>query len=237
MENYHPQKAIVLLSGGLDSATTLALAERDSDSALALIFEYGQKHSIETKAACAIAESWHVPRRLVGIDLRQFGGSALTVANIAIPKSGAGNSAGDSVIPATYVPARNTIFLSYALALAEVEQADAIYIGVNALDYSGYPDCRPEFVRAFQSLANLATKRAVEGQPVKILTPLIDMSKAEIITLGEKMGVDYSLTISCYDPGETGAACGECDSCNLRRKGFSEAGISDPTHYAGTANK
>lgn len=237
MENYHPQKAIVLLSGGLDSATILALAERDSDSALALIFDYGQKHSIETKAACAIAESWHVPRRLVGIDLRQFGGSALTVDDIAVPRGASGKIAGESEIPATYVPARNTIFLSYALALAEVEQADAIYIGVNALDYSGYPDCRPEFVRAFQTLANLATKRAVEGHPVKILTPLIDMSKSEIIMLGEKMGVDYSLTISCYDPSETGAACGECDSCNLRRKGFSEAGISDPTHYAGTAKK
>lgn len=237
IEKKHPQKAIVLLSGGLDSATTLAIAERESDSVLALTFDYGQKHAIETQAACAIAELWNTPRRLVGIDLRQFGGSALTTDEIAVPKSGGGKITGGAKIPVTYVPARNTIFLSYALALAEVEQADAIYIGVNALDYSGYPDCRPEFVRAFQSLANLATRRAVEGSPVKILTPLIDMTKAEIITLGAKMGVDYSLTVSCYDPDESGAACGTCDSCHLRRKGFTEAGISDPTRYIGATNK
>ncbi|MFQ5606912.1 MAG: 7-cyano-7-deazaguanine synthase QueC [Candidatus Zixiibacteriota bacterium] len=246
MDTYHPHKAIVLLSGGLDSATALALAVRNSDSALALIFHYGQRHALETQAACTLAEAHGVARRIIGIDLRQFGGSALTSSEIEVPKGSTGASAGSTAtgagsgsasegaeleIPITYVPARNTIFLSYALALAETEQADAIYIGVNSLDYSGYPDCRPEFVRAFQLLANLATKRAVEGAPVKILTPLIEMTKAEIITLGAKLGVDYSLTISCYDPDPTGAACGECDSCRLRKKGFREAGVSDPTRY------
>ena len=218
---------IVLLSGGLDSATALAIARRDCELVTALSFDYGQRHRCELAAAEEIARRAGVSRRVVSLDLRQFGGSALTEDGIAVPKEA--SAAGE--IPATYVPARNTIFLSYALALAEVSAADAIYLGVNALDYSGYPDCRPEFVERFQSLTDVATKRTVEGERIEILAPLIELTKAEIIKLGTELRVDYSLTISCYDPDEGGRACGECDSCRLRRKGFTDAGISDPTRY------
>ena len=220
------QKAIVLLSGGLDSATCLAIALAKGLRVVALSFDYGQRHHVELDASRRVAEIAHVPRRVIEIDLRQFGHSALT-SNIAVPKRGVDVT----TIPVTYVPARNTIFLSYALAMAEVEDASSIYIGVNALDYSGYPDCRPEFISAFQRVADVATKRTIEGQSVKIEAPLQYLSKAEIIARGVSLGVDYSVTISCYDPDASGAACGACDSCQLRRSGFASAGVSDPTRY------
>ncbi|MCH9031492.1 MAG: 7-cyano-7-deazaguanine synthase QueC [candidate division Zixibacteria bacterium] len=220
------QKAIVLLSGGLDSATALALAISKGFDIVALTFDYGQRHKCEISSAREIASKYNINHRILKLDLAQFGHSALTT-NIAIPK---GKFRADQ-IPVTYVPARNTIFLSYALALAEVESADFIYIGVNALDYSGYPDCRPEYIEKFQEMANLATKRAVDGKPVIIEAPLINMTKAEVIRAGMNLKVDYSKTISCYDPDSGGAACGECDSCHLRREGFKEAGVADPTRY------
>lgn len=228
------KNAVVLLSGGLDSTTVLAIAERDGFAINALSFSYGQRHSAEVEAARRIARAAGVARHEVAlIDLRAFGGSALT-AEIAVPKMRdleAGNA--DDEIPVTYVPARNTIFLSYALGFAEVTGSSDIYIGVNALDYSGYPDCRPEYIAAFETMANLATKSAVqEGLKVKIRAPLIDLTKADIVRLGTSLGVDYSLTTSCYDPDETGAACGECDACQLRLRGFAEAGLSDPIRYA-----
>lgn len=233
--DYKHKHAIVLLSGGLDSATILAIANTECESITALAFSYGQRHTIEVGASEQIANRAGVDWEVVNIDLRQFGGSALTSSSIKVPKSSDEHlrkSEDDQPeIPVTYVPARNTIFLSYALALAEVRGADAIYIGVNALDYSGYPDCRPEFIERFQALANIATKDAVEGNPVVIETPIIEMSKAEIIKCGIGLAVDYSLTISCYDPDHSGGACGECDSCTLRRKGFVEAGVADPTQY------
>ena len=222
------KRAVVLLSGGLDSATVLAIARGLGYELYALSFSYGQRHVWELEAAARIAASIGVARhRVAQIDLRIFGGSALT-DEIDVPK---GRSTEDMAhgIPITYVPARNTIFLSFALAWAEVLESSDIFIGVNALDYSGYPDCRPEFIASFETMANLATKAGVEGrQALKIHTPLIAFSKAEIVRTGIELGVDYGLTSSCYDPSETGVPCGECDSCVLRRKGFRENGIVDP---------
>jgi 7-cyano-7-deazaguanine synthase len=214
----------------LDSATTLAIAKSEGFTPFALSFRYGQRHAVEIESARRIASAANAARHvIVDIDLRVFGGSALT-DDIAVPKgrSSAEMSAG---IPITYVPARNTIFLSYALAFAEITGAADIFIGVNAVDYSGYPDCRPEFIAAFERVATLATKAAVEGQTLKIHAPLIHMSKAEIIRTGTSLGVDYGLTISCYDPDAQGRACGDCDSCQLRRAGFAAAQIDDPTRY------
>ena len=224
-------KAVVLLSGGLDSATVLAIARRDGYECYALSFDYGQRHAFELQAARRVAASIGAARhRIATIDLRAFGGSALT-AGIEVPKS-RDPSEMTVGIPITYVPARNTIFLSFALAWAEVLGASDIFIGVNALDYSGYPDCRPEFIAAFETLANLATKAGVEGrQSFKIHTPLIALTKAQIVRAGLGLGVDYALTSSCYDPAPSGAPCGQCDSCLLRRKGFREAGLDDPLPY------
>jgi 7-cyano-7-deazaguanine synthase len=227
--------AVVLLSGGLDSTTVLAIAESEGFAIHALSFRYGQRHSAEVDAARRIAERAGVrEHHIVDIDLAHFGGSALT-ANIPVPKDrDLGPSApGAKEIPVTYVPARNTIFLSHALALAEVIDASSIFIGVNALDYSGYPDCRPEYIQAFEKMANRATRAGVEGKTrLLIRTPLISLSKAAIITLGTSLGVDYSATTSCYDPAPGGEACGRCDACQLRLKGFSEAGFEDPIPYA-----
>ena len=224
-------KAVVLLSGGIDSATTLAIAENAGFDIYALSFRYGQRHAVELEAALRIAKRYNVARHLiVDIDLRKIGGSALT-ADIKVPKNRDAEEMKKD-IPATYVPARNTIFLSYALAWAEVLGAADIFIGVNVLDYSGYPDCRPEYITAYEKMANLATRACVEGkQKLKIHTPLIRMSKSQIIKKGIELGVDYSLTHSCYDPSVSGDACGECDSCLLRLKGFMEAGFKDPVRY------
>ena len=228
--------AVILLSGGLDSATTLAIANSAGFACHALSFRYGQRHVIELAAAERVAASLGVhSHRTVEIDLRQFGGSALT-SDIAVPKQESVTQIGTG-IPVTYVPARNTIFLSFALAFAEVLSARDIFLGVNALDYSGYPDCRPEFIAAFERLANLATKAAVEGrQTLTIHAPLIHLTKAQMIRRGQELGVDYALTTSCYDPSPSGRACGHCDSCLLRLKGFAENGIPDPIEYqtAGT---
>jgi 7-cyano-7-deazaguanine synthase len=225
-------KAVVLLSGGLDSATCLAIARDRGFETLALSFRYGQRHQHELAAAARVAKALEASRHMIAdIDLRVFGGSALT-ADIAVPKDRAEEDMSTG-IPITYVPARNTIFLSFALALAEVEEAQDIYIGVNAVDYSGYPDCRPEFIAAFQKMANLATKAAVaEGRTLTIHTPLISLSKAEIIKTGLNLDVDYGLTTSCYDPTPEGLACGHCDACTLRLKGFAEVGLEDPASYA-----
>jgi 7-cyano-7-deazaguanine synthase len=226
------RSAIVLLSGGLDSATCLALARSQGFRTLALSFRYGQRHAAELAAAARVAAALGADRhQTVDIDLRAFGGSALT-ADIDVPKDRDAMAIA-SGIPITYVPARNTIFLSFALALAEVEQAFDIFIGVNALDYSGYPDCRPDYIKAFAAMANLATRAGVEGtRPLTLHTPLMQMSKAEIIRTGQRLGIDFGLTLSCYDPDPTGAACGHCDACQLRRKGFAEAGVDDRTRYA-----
>jgi 7-cyano-7-deazaguanine synthase len=225
------KKAVVLSSGGIDSTTVMAIARDKGYELYSLSFFYGQRHAFELKAAEKVAELFNVRRHLIiNIDLGRVGGSALT-DNIDVPKSRDEKLMASS-IPVTYVPARNTIFLSYALAWAEVLECSHIFIGVNAVDYSGYPDCRPEYIHAFEKMANLATKAAVEGKvTVKIETPLIHLRKAEIITLGVGLGVDYSITHSCYDPSPEGLACGYCDSCLLRKKGFSEAGIKDPTIY------
>ncbi len=225
------EKAVVLLSGGLDSATVLAIARSQGYELYALSFSYGQRHVWELEAAAKVAAAIGAAEHKVAqIDLRIFGGSALT-DDIAVPKGRAMEEMGHG-IPITYVPARNTIFLSFALAWAEVLGSSDIFIGVNALDYSGYPDCRPEYIEAFKAMANLATKAGVEGhQKLKIHTPLIAMSKAEIIARGIELGVDYGLTSSCYDPSGTGEPCGECDSCLLRRKGFRENGREDPLRY------
>jgi len=222
-------KAVCLLSGGLDSATCLALARRNGYETYALSFDYGQRHRVELVAAARVAESLGAAaHRVIELDLRVFGNSALT-DDIDVPK-GRTEETMAADIPVTYVPARNTIFLSLALAWAEVLEAQDIFIGVNALDYSGYPDCRPEFIAAFESMANLATKTGVEGRTkVKIHTPLISLTKAGIVKLGKELGVNFSLTHSCYDPDEHGRPCGLCDSCLLRRKGFAEAGMVDPT--------
>ena len=223
------KKAVILLSGGLDSATTLAIAKAEGYDCHALSFNYGQRHVFELEAAQTIAKSMYVAKHLIiDVDMRGIGGSALT-DQLDVPKNRQEDEMTD--IPVTYVPARNTIFLSFALGWAEVLGALDIFIGVNALDYSGYPDCRPEFIDAYETLANLATKVGVEGSRFHIHAPLIHMTKAEIIRKGHALGVDYSLTHSCYDPDEKGLACGSCDSCILRRKGFQEAGIPDPTQY------
>ena len=222
--------AVVLLSGGLDSAVTLALAQAQGFDAHALSFDYGQRHRIELESAQRVAAAMKVrDHRVARIDLRVFGGSALT-ANIAVPQRRSLDEMAEG-IPITYVPARNTIFLSYALGWAEVLQAGNIFIGVNAVDYSGYPDCRPEFLRAFEHLAAVATKAGVAGNPLKIHAPLLALAKADIIRRGVELGVDFSLTHSCYDPGVDGTACGGCDSCQLRRAGFRDAGLPDPIKY------
>jgi 7-cyano-7-deazaguanine synthase len=225
------QKAVVLLSGGLDSTTTLAIASNEGYEIYALTFRYGQRHEFEIEAARRVSFHFNVSQHIVAeIDLRSFGGSALT-SNIEVPK-GRGLDEMAHRIPITYVPARNTIFLSFALAWAEVLDTSDIFIGVNSIDYSGYPDCRPEYIEAYQKMANLATKAGVEGrQQLKIHTPLIRLSKVEIIKRGLQIGVDYGLTSTCYDPSPDGAACGECDACLLRLKGFAEVGVKDPVRY------
>ncbi len=219
------KKCIVLLSGGLDSTTVLKIAQENFD-VIPVIFDYGQRHKFEISAAKKIAMQNGLKARLIEIDLKQFGNSALT-ANIDVPK----NQEIGNEIPVTYVPVRNTIFLSYALALSEVEKVYDIFIGVNALDYSGYPDCRPEFIDSFEKMANLATKFTQDESKIKIHTPLIDLSKSEIISKGVELGVDYSTTHSCYDPDKDGKACKECDACVLRSRGFKNANITDPTIY------
>lgn len=219
--------AVVLLSGGLDSATCLALAREQGFEITALSFDYGQRHNAELAASQRVAAALGVrDHRVMRLDLGLIGGSALTDKDIAVPEQASEG------IPVTYVPARNTVFLAFALGLAEVTQSQDIFIGVNAVDYSGYPDCRPEFIDAFTTLANLATKVGVEGERMRIQTPLIALSKAEIIHTGLRLGLDYSLTVSCYQADTEGRACGRCDSCRLRRLGFEEAGVADPTRYS-----
>lgn len=223
-------KAVVLLSGGLDSTTVLAYAKDAGYDVHAMSFRYGQRHVVELEAARRVAKYFGVTNHVVcDIDLSVFGGSALT-ADIDVPKHTSADDVAED-IPITYVPARNTVFLSFALAYAEVIGANDIFIGVSALDYSGYPDCRPEYIEAYQAMANLATRAGVEGNHVKIHTPLIDKTKGETVTLGLSLGVDYGLTSSCYDPDDQGRSCGQCDSCLLRLKGFDEAGSSDPITY------
>ena len=230
MTDINGRTAVVLLSGGLDSATCLAIARDQGFVAHTICFRYGQRHQYEIERSKVVARALKAEsHRVVDINLAQFGGSALTDEAISVPKNDSVDEIGTS-IPVTYVPARNTVFLSLALALAETISANDIFIGVNALDYSGYPDCRPEFVRAFEAMANLATKSGVEGQsPIRIHTPLIDLTKAQIIAKGLSLGVDYSLTLSCYDPGNDGVPCEHCDACLLRNKGFAENGMSDPS--------
>ena len=220
--------AVVLLSGGLDSATTLAIARSEGYACYCLSVDYGQRHRAELDAASHVARSLGaVEHRITALDLTAFGGSALTDTSIAVPTEGV-----QSGIPITYVPARNTIFLALALAYAEVRGAADLFFGANAVDYSGYPDCRPEYMRAFEAVANLATKAAMDGRKLTLHTPIIHSSKAEIIRRGGELGVDYSLTVSCYQATAEGLACGRCDSCRLRRAGFEAAGVRDPTHYA-----
>ena len=222
------KKAIVLLSGGLDSTTCLALAQSQGYTCVALSFNYGQRHAAELLQAQAIAAQFGVKRHeVVDLSIGQFGGSALTDEAIAVP-----DYTGSESIPVTYVPARNTVFLSIALGLAEVVEAEAIFIGISSVDYSGYPDCRPEYIAAFQAMADLATKAGLEGRGVRIETPLSSLSKQQTIELGLSLGVDYALTVSCYSANEKGEACGLCDSCVLRKKGFAAAGVPDPTIYA-----
>jgi 7-cyano-7-deazaguanine synthase len=226
------KRAVVLLSGGIDSSTTAAIAIREGYSVYALTFDYGQRHRFELESAKRIAKALGVANhKTIALDLRQIGGSALT-DHIKVPKSRDLEEMGKS-IPVTYVPARNMILLSVAVGWAEVVNADAIFIGANAVDYSGYPDCRPEFLEAFEIMANLGTRRGVEGSPIAVKAPLVKLRKAEIIRTGVELGVDYSLTTSCYDALPDGAACGSCDSCLLRQKGFAEAGVPDPTVYVG----
>ena len=224
MSELKKPKAIVLLSGGLDSATVLAIASKDYEC-IALSFDYRQRHVSELEAAKAIASDYGVPHQVIRLDDGVLGGSALTDDTIEVPDHI------ESGIPVTYVPARNTVFLAHALAIAEMNASTDIFIGVNAVDYSGYPDCRPDFIEAFEKMANLATKAAVEGKQLHVHTPLIDMSKAEIIRAGIELGVDYSRTVSCYQADLKGKACGVCDSCRYRKKGFEEAGVEDVTHY------
>lgn len=220
------KKAVILLSGGLDSATCLAIAIEQGFTPVALSFDYGQRHLTELNAARKIAAAFNVQdHRVLRLDLGSIGGSALTDNSIAVPEEEAEG------IPVTYVPARNTVFLSFALGLAEVVNADDIFIGVNAVDYSGYPDCRPAFITAFETMANLATKAATEGHKLHIHTPLMHLSKAEIIQQGTALGVDYAMTVSCYQADQEGRACGVCDSCRLRHKGFLDAALADPTRY------
>jgi len=221
------KKAVVLLSGGLDSATVLALARRDGFECHALSVNYGQRHQAELAAAKRVADALGArEHRVIALDLQAFGGSALTDRSLDVPTDGASKG-----IPITYVPARNTIFLSLALAWAEVLGASAIFIGANAVDYSGYPDCRPEYLQAFEAMANLATRAAVEGNPLVINAPLVRMTKAQIILAGVEAGVDFRLTVSCYQADAAGSACGVCDACRIRRAGFAAAGIEDPTRY------
>jgi 7-cyano-7-deazaguanine synthase len=224
------KKAIVLLSGGLDSATTLAMAQHEGFECYAMTFRYGQRHHVEIHSACRVATAMKVKEhRIVDIDLAAIGGSALTDCAIEVPHD---RNDVNSDIPITYVPARNTIFLSYAMAWAEVLGVFDIFIGVNAMDYSGYPDCRPEFIEAFEKMGNLATAAAVQGKgKLQIHTPIIRLTKGQIIQAGTKLGLDYSLTHSCYDPDSEGRACGHCDSCRIRLKGFADAGLSDPVEY------
>ena len=231
-DSSHRRPAVVLLSGGLDSTTVLAVAKRDGFTAYAMTFRYGQRHSVEIEASRRVAAAQGVTQHVVvDIDLRQWGGSALT-SDVAVPKDRDVDHPSDE-IPITYVPARNTIFLSFALAWAEVLGADAIFIGVNALDYSGYPDCRPEYIEAFTTMANLATRAGVEGaHRLAIHAPLQHLSKAEIVALGHSLGVDYSMTTSCYDPAVDGTACGHCDACQLRLRGFAANNATDPIAYA-----
>ena len=218
-------RAVVLLSGGLDSATVLAIAKSQGFDCYTLSFDYGQRHATELAAALRVSDKMGAAEhKVVKIDLRSIGGSALT-ADIAVPEQHADG------IPVTYVPARNTVFLSIALGWAEVLEADAIFVGVNAVDYSGYPDCRPDYIKAFETMANLATKRGVEGHHLHVHAPLMQLSKAQIIRQGTQLGVDYSQTISCYQADAQGRACGRCDSCRFRRQGFTEAGLADPTPY------
>jgi 7-cyano-7-deazaguanine synthase len=220
------KRAVILLSGGLDSVTTLAIAKQQGFDCYTLSFDYGQRHDAELVAAKKLSiQMGAIEHKVINIDLRSIGGSALTDTTIDVPDH---HEAG---IPVTYVPARNTVFLSIALGWAEVLQAHAIFVGVNAVDYSGYPDCRPEYINAFEKLANLATKAGVEGQYLHIHTPLIDLTKSQIIQQGIALGVDYSQTISCYQADNEGRACGQCDSCRFRQQGFEQAGISDPTYY------
>jgi len=226
------RKAVVLLSGGLDSATVLALAVKQGYACHALSVDYGQRHRVELEAAVRVGRALRaVEHKTVRIDLTAFGGSALTDANIAVPTRGVQKDG----IPVTYVPARNTIMLSLALAWAEVLGAQDLFFGANAVDYSGYPDCRPEYMHAFERMANLATKAAVEGHRLTLHTPIIALSKAQIIQRGMKLGLDYGLTVSCYQADAQGRACGSCDSCRLRRAGFEAAGVADPTRYCTTA--
>ena len=220
------QRAVVLLSGGMDSATCLALAIRDGYACHALSFDYGQRHRAELTAAALLAQQLGaVDHRTLSIGLGAIGGSALTDQRLRVPTTP------DPGIPVTYVPARNTVFLAFALGFAEVLDADCIYIGVNAVDYSGYPDCRPEYLRAFQQLADLATRRGVEGRPIRLQAPLLELSKADIVRTGLALGVDFSATVSCYQATDAGEACGACDACRLRRAGFAAAGVADPTRY------
>jgi len=229
--NQTPRRAVVLLSGGMDSTTCLAWALAEGFACHTLAIDYGQRHRVELQAARQVAEALGVrDHREVRVDLRAIGGSALT-DSVEVPKDRAENAIGDA-IPVTYVPARNTVFLSLALGLAESIGAADLVAGMNALDYSGYPDCRPEFVRAFEALARVATKAGVEGTSFRLHTPLMELDKAGVVRLGHSLGVDFALTHSCYDPSPDGAACGRCDACQLRRKGFREAGIADPTRYA-----
>lgn len=227
MSEARGRPAVVLLSGGLDSATVLAISRTQGYAPVAISFDYGQRHRAELDAAARVAAAMQVvDHRVVRIDLGSFGGSALTDTRIAVPES---PSEG---IPVTYVPARNTVFLAYALGLAEVRGATDIFIGVNAVDYSGYPDCRPAFIAKFEELANLATRAGVEGGRFRVHAPLMEMSKADIVRQGTALGVDYALTVSCYQADAEGRACGLCDSCRLRAQGFAAAGLPDPTHYA-----
>ena len=224
------KKAVILVSGGLDSTTVVAMAKRQGYKCYTLSFDYGQRHRSELEAASRVSESMAVvEHKVVKLDFGSIGGSALTDTSIDVPE------AATSGIPVTYVPARNTVFLSIALGWAEVLGANDIFLGVNAVDFSGYPDCRPEYITAFERMANLATRAAVEGQPLTVHAPLIDMSKAQIIQAGIELGVDYSKTVSCYQASLEGEACGRCESCRLRRQGFKQAGISDPTRYQNNA--
>jgi len=224
------KKAVILVSGGLDSTTVVAMAKRQGYECYTLSFDYGQRHRSELEAASRVSQSMAVvEHKVVKLDLGSIGGSALTDTSIDVPE------AATSGIPVTYVPARNTVFLSIALGWAEVLGANDIFLGVNAVDFSGYPDCRPEYITAFERMANLATRAAVEGQPLTVHAPLIDMSKAQIIQAGIELGVDYSKTVSCYQASLEGEACGRCESCRLRRQGFEQAGISDPTRYQNNA--